>query len=140
MKFYKNLVFTSLFIYVLNVSAKPIIYYCPTPEDFINENNKLIAKTKYHQFEYTWLAQDITPSQFLEYPLTFKGANLVNCKDSLCDLECYYYSNIEGHLITSTMQSNQNISIYKYPNHYLQNFSCQYTEHVDCPFVVNVYN
>ncbi|NDT90789.1 hypothetical protein FWI01_06595, partial [Francisella tularensis subsp. holarctica] len=69
----------------------------------------------------------------------FKGANLVNCKDSLCDLECYYYSNIEGHLITSTMHSNQNVSIYKYPNHYLQNFSCQYTEHVDCPFVVNVY-
>ncbi|MDE5018689.1 hypothetical protein NAI67_11160, partial [Francisella tularensis subsp. holarctica] len=79
MKFYKNLIFISLFIYALNVFDKPIIYYCPSPEDFINLNNKIIAKTKYHQFEYSWLVQDITQSQFLEYPLTFKGENLVNC-------------------------------------------------------------
>ncbi|AIT08541.1 hypothetical protein LO80_00170 [Candidatus Francisella endociliophora] len=119
--------------------AAPITYYCPSPQDFIQKNQKLTAKTKYHEFKYSWIATDQTHSQFPEYPLTFKGANLVDCKSNLCDLKCYYYSNIEGHIITSTIQSNNRLHIYKYPNHYLKNFSCQYTEHVDCPFIINVY-
>ncbi|AJI53253.1 hypothetical protein LA55_1606 [Francisella philomiragia] len=134
----KKLIFVLLLLYSCNAIAWQVVYYCPTPEDFINTNNKLVAKTRYHQFKYTWLAEDKTPSQFPEYPLTFKGANLVNCKGGLCDIKCYYYSNIEGHLITSTISSTKNISLFEYPNRYLNNFSCQYTEHVDCPFLVDI--
>lgn len=115
-----------------------IIYYCPTPEDFKNINNKLIATTRFHGYSHTWQTHDSISTQFPEYPLTFKGANLINCRNNLCDLRCYYYSNIEGHIITSTIKSDKIIFIFEHPNRYLFNFSCQYTEHVDCPFIINI--
>ncbi|WP_245806496.1 hypothetical protein [Francisella halioticida] len=119
--------------------ATPSIYYCPSPQDFKKIDKDLTAKTSFHDFKYLWTAKDQIPTQFPEYPLTFKGADLVNCQGELCEIECYYFSNIEAHLITATMKSTQNLHIYQKQNEYLRDFSCQYTEHVDCPFVINYF-
>ncbi|API86503.1 hypothetical protein [Francisella uliginis] len=136
---YKNYLLLLFLLIPGYIFAIPSIYYCPSPQAFKKADKNLTAETNFHNFKYHWTASDKTPSQFPEYPLTFKGADLVNCKDGLCEIECYYFSNIEAHLMTATMKSTQNLHIYQKQNAYLKNFSCQYTEHVDCPFLINYF-
>lgn len=122
-----------------NLYTKTIRYYCPAPEDFKRSNQTLIAKTNFNHFQHTWFAKDSTLSIYPEFPITFKGANLINCKNNLCELKCYYYSNIENHLITASIKSNIKLRVNQLPNLYLRNFNCQFPEHVDCPFIIGVY-
>lgn len=119
--------------------AQTVRYFCPTPEDFKQTDGTLKATTKYNNFKHSWIGHIVSPSQYPEFPITFAGANLVDCKNNLCNIKCFYYSNIEKHLITSTIKSNNNIKIYKQPNIYLKNLSCQFFEHIDCPFYVTEY-
>ncbi|WP_150466539.1 hypothetical protein [Francisella sp. SYW-9] len=135
----KNHLLFILFIFPGYIFAIPSIYYCPSPQAFKKVDKNLTAETNFHNFKYHWRASDKTPTQFPEYPLTFKGADLVNCQGELCEIECYYFSNIESHLITATMKSTPNLHIYQSQNAYLKNFSCQYTEHVDCPFTIDYF-
>ncbi|MED7819221.1 MULTISPECIES: hypothetical protein [unclassified Francisella] len=135
--YYKKALLLIILIYPLYSLANTTIYYCPSPQNFKTTIKGLTAETNFHNFKYSWVAKDQIPTQFSEYPLTFKGADIVNCKDKICDIECFYYSNIEAHLITATMKSTQNLHIYQEQNSYLKNFNCQYTEHVDCPFIIN---
>ncbi|MED7788156.1 hypothetical protein [Francisella sp. 19X1-34] len=137
--YFKNYLLLLFFITPVCLFSTPSIYYCPSPQAFKKIGNSLTAETNFHNFKYQWTAKDQIPTQFPEYPLTFKGANLVNCQGELCEIECYYFSNIEAHLITAIMKSSQNLHVYKKQNAYLKDFSCQYTEHVDCPFVINYF-
>ncbi|APC97831.1 hypothetical protein [Francisella frigiditurris] len=124
---------------ISQASAFPSRYFCPASEDFKQENNQLVATTNYYDIKHTWVGFDKNPSGFPESPQLFKGATLANCKDGTCDLVCVYYSNVEDHTIeaSSNHKPNQtNFIINENINAYLKNFQCQFTEHVDCPFIV----
>lgn len=126
-----------LLVFSSNIYAESIRYFCPSPHDFKQINGSLKATTNYNGFKHDWNGKVKSPSQYPEFPITFAGANLTNCKNNICDVKCYYYSNIENHLITANIDSNKLIQIYEQPNTFIKNLNCQFFEHIDCPFYLN---